>query len=97
IYRCKTEKERIAVFSEIYYPAGWSAKIDGQPVEIIRVNYILRALRVPAGEHEIEFNYMPESIEKGATYSGIASGILIILLISGVLLEIKRVYIKKKK
>jgi uncharacterized iron-regulated membrane protein len=40
---------------------------------------------------------MPESIEKGATYSGIASGILIILLISGVLLEIKRVYIKKKK
>ncbi len=95
IYKYKTERERIAVFSEIYYPAGWSAKIDGQPVEIFRVNYILRALRVPAGEHEIEFNYMPESIEKGATYSSIASGILIILLVLGILLEIKRLYLKK--
>lgn len=55
------EGKALAVFSEIYYPQGWSATIDGQKVEILRANYLLRALEVPVGEHEIVFTFKPES------------------------------------
>ena len=51
-YTSENSKAGVAVFSEIYYP-GWTATIDGQPVEVARVNYVLRALRIPAGRHEI--------------------------------------------
>ena len=88
-YKSRSAKEGLAVFSEVYYPAGWSAKIDGQQAEILRANYVLRALRLPAGEHEIEFSYMPESIVKGAKYSSMASGLLILLLVLGIFFEIK--------
>jgi len=88
-YISRASKEGLAIFSEVYYPAGWTATIDKQPVEIIRANYILRALRVPAGQHEIEFNYMPDSIRKGEIYSRIASCVLILLLIIGIFFEVK--------
>lgn len=88
-YKSRSSEEGLAIFSEVYYPAGWSAKIDGQQAEILRANYVLRALRLPAGEHEIEFSYMPESIVKGAMYSSMASGLLILLLILGIFFEIK--------
>jgi len=52
LYSSISHNERLAIFSEVYYPAGWSAKIDGQPVPVLRANYILRAIRVPAGKHE---------------------------------------------
>jgi len=89
-YSYTASKERVAVFSEVYYPAGWSATIDKKPVEIFRANYILRGLRIPAGRHDIEFNYMPESIKKGAIYSSISSGILILFLIFAIFFEAKR-------
>ena len=79
-YEYNSLHERVVVFSEIYYPAGWRATIDGRPVEIIRANYVLRALKVPAGNHRIEFEFRPESVYKGEYYSAIASGILIVLL-----------------
>lgn len=87
-YKTKSARERVAVFSEVYYPAGWSATIDGKSADIFRVNYILRALVVPAGEHEIEFTYSPDSIRKGATYSRISSGLLLLLLISAIGAEV---------
>ena len=49
------------VLSEIYYP-GWTATLDGQPVEIGRVNYVLRALRIPAGRHELRLEFRPTSV-----------------------------------
>lgn len=76
--------EKLAVFSEVYYPKGWTAYIDGQPAEIINADFILRALKVPAGSHKVEFKYKPESFTKGAMYSGIASGLLILLLLAGI-------------
>lgn len=52
----------LGIFSEIYYPHGWTATIDNQAVPIIRANYILRALEVPAGRHKIEFRFDPKSL-----------------------------------
>ncbi|MBP1671406.1 MAG: hypothetical protein H6Q22_978 [Bacteroidetes bacterium] len=76
--------EKLAVFSEVYYPKGWTAYIDGQPAEIINADFILRALKVPAGKHKVEFKYKPESFTKGAMYSRISSGLLILLLLAGI-------------
>lgn len=53
------------VFSEIYYPYGWKATIDGEPAEHYRVDYMLRALNVPAGQHNIHFIFDPDSVKKG--------------------------------
>ena len=62
-YVSKSSKENIAVFSEVYFPWGWTATIDGERVPIGRVDYVLRAVRVPAGEHNIEFVFDPESLK----------------------------------
>lgn len=61
-YKAKTGKGGIAVFSEIYFPWGWTATIDGKEAPISRVNYVLRALRIPAGQHEIKFRFDPQSV-----------------------------------
>lgn len=61
-YRANTANGGLAVFSEIYFPWGWKASIDGNDTEIGRVNYVLRALRVPAGNHEIVMRFDPESV-----------------------------------
>ena len=52
----------VAVFSEIYFPWGWKASIDGKPAELGRVNYVLRAMRVPAGKHKVEMVFDPDSL-----------------------------------
>lgn len=77
---CATDK--VAVFSEIYYPAGWRAFVDGQEVEIMCANYVLRALPLSAGDHEVEFRFEPKSFEMGALISNIAS-VLIVLIVLG--------------
>lgn len=60
-YHAQTQNGGIATFSEVYFPWGWNATIDGKPTEIGRVNYILRALRIPAGQHTIEMTFDPQS------------------------------------
>lgn len=62
-YNARSSKGGIAVFSEIYFPDGWTATIDGKPTEIGRVNYVLRALRIPAGNHHIEFTFAPKEVK----------------------------------
>lgn len=64
-YEYSTSKPGTIVFSEIYYPYGWKATIDGQPADIYRVNYMLRAINVPAGEHKIHMEFAPDSVKKG--------------------------------
>ncbi|MDX1478944.1 MAG: YfhO family protein [Saprospiraceae bacterium] len=79
-YRSNTQSDQLAVFSEIWYgpDKGWQAYIDGQPVEHLRANYVLRALNVPAGEHTIVFEFDPKTHRLGETLSLIFS--LLILL-----------------
>lgn len=64
-YSSSTSTDKTAVFSEIYYPYGWNAYIDGQKAEIFRVNYVLRALNIPEGSHQIRFEFRPTQIYKG--------------------------------
>ncbi len=72
-YTFSGNSNALAVFSEIYYPYGWKATIDGIETPILRANYLLRALEIPAGQHTIDFNFHPNTIEKGGTLSLIFS------------------------
>ncbi len=85
-YTYDSQTGGLAVFSEIFYPDGWFAWVDGQEIPVLRANYMLRALELPAGEHEIVFRYDPPVIKTAATISRIAS-ILIFVLLAGVLLQ----------
>lgn len=88
-YTTMNQKDGLAVFSEIYYPEGWRAKIDGEEVDVKRANYILRCLEIPAGEHEVVFEFRPDSYYKGESIALAGSILLVLLLFGGVGLEIK--------
>lgn len=84
VYNSKSKTPQVAVFSEIYYPKGWNAYVDGKKSPYFPANYLLRALTVPAGEHTIEFKFEPASYYIGEKISMVSS-ILLIILIVGVL------------
>jgi uncharacterized membrane protein YfhO len=80
-YDVEAKGKQFAVFSEVYYPEGWKATIDGKEVAIKKVNYLLRGLEIPKGKHKIEFSFMLPKYEKSTTYARLGSGIIIILLL----------------
>ncbi|MDF4204052.1 YfhO family protein [Maribacter sp. SA7] len=81
-YSSKNSNEGVAVFSEMYYKNGWNAYIDGQESDYFKVDYVLRALKIPSGEHKIEFKFEPEVVETGSKIT-LASTILLGLVILG--------------
>ena len=82
-YAYSASRDRLAVFSEVYYPNGWHATVDGQPLDLIRADWTLRAALLPAGEHEMVMTFLPDSYRQGATVSRIASiGLLLLLLLA---------------
>lgn len=80
----------LAVFSEIYYPAGWNAYIDGKLTPHIRVNYVLRGLKVPAGNHDIEFRFEPDVYVKGEKYSMAGSLVVLLFFAVAVFIEFRK-------
>ncbi|MDR0538428.1 MAG: YfhO family protein [Tannerellaceae bacterium] len=82
IYKSKANSEQIAVFSEIYYDPGWKVTIDGKEATHFRADWILRAMKVPAGEHTIKFEFKPDTYI-AATYVSIFSSFFILLLLVG--------------
>lgn len=82
VYRYSADGDRLAIFSEIYYPEGWRCFIDGSESMHFRANYILRGMFVPAGEHEIRFSFEPGSYITGNKVS-LASSIILFLAIAG--------------
>ena len=88
-YKSQSSANGTVVFSEIYYPYGWKAYIDGKPADIFRANYLLRAMNIPAGNHDIRMEFRPDSVRKGnavavifilimyATVLGVIAGALI--------------------
>ena len=91
IYQSKSSNEQFAVFSEIYYKDGWNAYVDGELTPHFRVNYVLRGMKIPAGEHKVEFKFEPKVIQQGGLIS-LFSYIILILASS-----VGFVYCKKKK
>lgn len=90
VYESSSQGDQLAVFSEIYYPYGWTATIDGQPSEHFRCNFVLRCMKIPAGNHKIEFRFEPESYVKGEKISLIASVLLVFVSIGGTGLGVYR-------
>jgi hypothetical protein len=81
-YASSAKTEQLAVFSEVYYDKGWQAYIDNKPVSHFRADYLVRAMRVPAGNHTIEFKFHPASYYTGEKVA-LASSLILILLIAG--------------
>ena len=79
-YTVESRKGGVVVFSEIYYP-GWTATIDGQTAELGRVNYVLRALRVEPGRHEVVLSFFPKSISRTETIAYVALGLLLLAVV----------------
>ena len=80
-YHYKAAADRLAVFSEIYYPNGWKAEVDGAPVDVLRADWTLRAASLPAGEHDLVMRFKPDSYRIGANISRASSITLILLLL----------------
>lgn len=83
--RVEGNEKALAVFSEIYYPQGWQAYIDGKEVEHVRVNYVLRALEVPPGDHTIEFRFTSKAYSTGNTIMWISNLLLLGMLAAGLI------------
>ena len=89
-YRYSTPQDRVAVFSEVFYPNGWTASVDGQPLNIFRADWTLRGALLPAGDHEVVMRFAPQSYKTGATVSLIASLLLLLMLAAAIGLGIFR-------
>ncbi|MCB0805768.1 MAG: YfhO family protein [Bacteroidales bacterium] len=81
-YQSNTKKDQFAVFSEIYYPKGWNAYVDGEKVPHVRVNFVLRGMVIPAGKHLVEFKFEPKVFSVGEKVS-FATSLLLILVVVG--------------
>ncbi len=95
IYNFQSKSPQIAVFSEIYYPKGWHAFINGEEAPFFEANYLLRAMVLKPGQYQVTFRFDPTSYSLGKTLSLIASILLIIFVLGGLLLLFKK-YRKKK-
>jgi Bacterial membrane protein YfhO len=93
-YTFKSRTNQFVVFSEIYYDKGWNAFIDGKPAPYCKVDYVLRGMSVPAGDHTIEFRFEPKSYVMGNQLS-LGAGIITYLLLIAAALQILGIYPKK--
>ena len=89
-YKSINKNDGFAVFSEVYYPKGWKTIIDGKEASHIRVNYLLRGMEVPDGEHIIEFKFEPDVIQTGSMIALAGSILVGLLLLGGLYYEFKK-------
>jgi uncharacterized membrane protein YfhO len=98
VYESESTYDQMVVFSEIYYPKGWKVTIDGKPADHFRVNYVLRSMIIPSGQHTIEYKFEPDSYWLGKKIALINTIVLFIL--AGVYLfhrlKIVSVFFKKQ-
>ncbi len=95
VYKTSSAEKGLIVFSEIYYP-GWEATIDGIPVPIVRADYILRAMEVPAGEHTLEMRFSPKSLKITETIAYVALLVLFLGVVAWVWTQRKNIFNLKK-
>jgi hypothetical protein len=89
-YHANVAKGATGVFSEVYFPWGWHATIDGNDAQIGRVNYLLRALQIPAGKHEIVMTFDPQSIHTCSTIAYICIILIYLLCFAGLFMAYKK-------
>jgi hypothetical protein len=89
-YQSESSVNGLAVFSEIYYPKGWRAFIDGKEVPVLRANYVLRALEIPQGKHTIEFKFEPQPYMVGNKVTLASSWVALLAILSCIGLSLKR-------
>tara|TARA_R110000796_G_scaffold252596_1_gene388362 strand:- start:6570 stop:9008 length:2439 start_codon:yes stop_codon:yes gene_type:complete len=89
-YNSQNSGDGFAVFSEIYYPKGFKVTIDGQPVEMLRANYVLRALEIPAGNHEIVFEFKPTIYSTGKIVMRIFSILVVLMFLGSIFLSLRK-------
>jgi len=91
-YESNSKSEGLAVFSEIYYNVRdeWKVTIDDKPADMLRANYVLRALRVPAGKHTIKFSFEPVSVAIGSKIDLVSSILLIALIAGAIFVQTKK-------
>jgi len=89
-YVSNNKNEGFAVFSEMYYKDGWNTTVDGKQVPIIRVDFALRGMNIPAGNHTVEFKFEPQVVKTGSTITLISSIGMLLLLVGGVYFERKK-------
>ena len=83
-FESNNTKDGLAIFSDVYFPIGWKAAIDGKEVPILKVDYVLRALKVPAGKHTITFEYSSKAFETGKKLSLLGSILLTLIIVAGI-------------
>jgi hypothetical protein len=93
-YTVDAKKDELAVFSEIYYPRGWEITIDGQPAQMLRANYTLRALPISAGTHKVEFRFEPASIK---VTDAVAFAALVVMLLTAVWIVFSEIKQNKRR
>lgn len=94
-YEYSAPAEALGVFSEIYYPNGWTAYVDGKEADYFAVNYILRGMVLPEGEHTVEWRFRAPNWTMATTITGIASWLIILSLVALITLSIIRLVRKK--
>ena len=90
VYTSSNTHDGVAIFSEIYYDKGWNAYIDGEKAPYFRANYILRGLEIPAGQHQIEFKFEPQTYYTCNRISLVSSVILLLGFLAVVIWEIRK-------
>jgi uncharacterized membrane protein YfhO len=85
-YKSSAKGERFAVFSEVFYKHGWKAYVDGKEVPIYKTNYVLRGAYIPAGNHDIKFEFKPDAYYKGEWIGIVANAaVWALLLLAGIM------------
>ncbi|WP_410005073.1 YfhO family protein [Aequorivita nionensis] len=95
VYETSTKSPQLAIFSEVYYPKGWNAYINGKPAEYFRADYLLRAMVIPPGNNKIEFIFEPKVIQTGSTISLASSIIFLLIFLSGLYFAFRKKEVKE--
>jgi hypothetical protein len=89
VYQYTAPQSQVAVFSEIYYQPGWVATVDGRETPIIRADYVLRAMQLPAGSHKVEMKFVPHSYFTGEKIAYASSSLLLLLFAIAIFFEVR--------
>lgn len=97
VYQVHSSDTRLAVFSEIYYPHGWKAYIDGKPAPHFRADWILRGMLIPEGDHTVEFKFIPDGYNTANRIASVSSGIIFLLLLAAIGYSLSKAFRRKEE